>query len=59
AARRHLDALSPARVLERGYAVVRTEDGAVVRDAAGVAVGTRLEVELASGRLGARVEERR
>lgn len=54
---RHLDALSPVRVLERGYAVVRGEDGAVVRDAAGVRPGQRVDVELAAGRLGARVEE--
>jgi len=59
AARRHLDALSPARVLERGYAVVRAEDGTVVRDAGGVPSGARLDVELASGRLAVRVEEGR
>ncbi len=57
ALRRHLDALSPARVLERGYAVVRTGDGSVLRDAAGAPAGTAIDVELAAGRLGARVEE--
>ena len=54
---RHLEALSPARVLERGYAVVRAEGGAVVRDAADVAPGQRLDVELSVGGLAARVEE--
>ena len=54
---RHLEALSPARVLERGYAVVRDEHGAVVRAGEGVATGDRVAVELASGRLVARVEE--
>lgn len=54
---RHLEALSPARVLERGYAVVRDESGAVVRDASAVAPGARVRVELAAGRLAARVEE--
>lgn len=54
---RHLEALSPAHVLERGYAVVRGEDGAVVRDAARVTTGGRLDVELAAGRLRVRVEQ--
>lgn len=58
-AARHLDALSPVRVLERGYAVVRDEGGTVVRDAAGVAEGGRLDIQLAAGRLAARVERAR
>lgn len=56
AAWRHLGALSPARVLERGYAVVRDEAGAVVRDAADVVMGGGLDVELASGHVDVRVE---
>jgi exodeoxyribonuclease VII large subunit len=55
--RRQLDALSPARVLDRGYAVVRGPNGLVVRRADQVTVGARVEVQLAAGRLGARVEE--
>jgi exodeoxyribonuclease VII large subunit len=62
-ARRHLDAhrarleaLDPARVLARGYAVVRTAAGAVVRDPATLHAGERLEVQVAAGRFGARVE---
>jgi exodeoxyribonuclease VII large subunit len=55
--RRELDALSPARVLERGYAVVSTADGTVVRRAAQVATGDVVGVALAAGRLTARVEE--
>jgi exodeoxyribonuclease VII large subunit len=55
--RLQLEALSPARVLERGYAVVRTTDGTVLRDAAGVDAGARIDVQLAAGRLGAVVEE--
>lgn len=46
-----LRALSPAATLERGYAVVRTPDGAVVRDASGVTEGQALEALLAAGRL--------
>ena len=59
AARREMEALSPLRVLERGYAVVRTMDGAVVRDAGAVARGDRIEVELARGGLGAEVQDLR
>ena len=56
AAWRHLESLSPARVLERGYAVVRDEAGSVVRSAVDVAVGRRLDVELAAGHVDVRVE---
>jgi exodeoxyribonuclease VII large subunit len=56
-ARDRLRVLGPAATLERGYAIVQDEAGAVVRDAAAVAVGERVGVRLAAGRLGARVEE--
>ncbi|HZT65342.1 MAG TPA: exodeoxyribonuclease VII large subunit [Acidimicrobiales bacterium] len=49
---RTLHALDPARVLQRGYAVVRS-GGAVVRSAQQVTAGDPLEVELAEGRLDA------
>ncbi len=61
-----LQALSPRATLERGYAIVRVRDGAgevgtcnvpVLRDAASVTAGARIDVELARGALGARVEE--
>jgi exodeoxyribonuclease VII large subunit len=52
-----LHALSPLRVLERGYAVVSTDSGAAVRDAAEVEVGEALDVRLHQGRLRVRVEE--
>jgi exodeoxyribonuclease VII large subunit len=51
-----LQALSPLATLARGYAIVRT-GGEALRDSASVAPGDRLDVELASGGLGARVEE--
>lgn len=51
-----LHALSPLATLGRGYAIVRAR-GAALRDARAVAPGERLEIELASGGIGARVED--
>jgi len=51
-----LQALSPRATLGRGYSIVRAH-GEALRDAAAVATGDSLEIELASGGLGARVEE--
>jgi exodeoxyribonuclease VII large subunit len=48
--------LSPQATLERGYAIVRLDD-AIVRRTATLATGARVEVELADGGFGARVEE--
>ncbi|NVI86100.1 exodeoxyribonuclease VII large subunit [Actinomadura sp. BRA 177] len=56
--RARLLALSPAATLERGYAIVQREDGAVVREAAAVKDGEPLQVRLADGRLGVAVTER-
>lgn len=53
-----LRALSPKATLARGYAIVRTEDG-IVLSAQAVAPGSRVDVELAEGGFGARVEETR
>lgn len=55
ARRRETEALGPARVLARGYAVVRGTDGTVVRDPAQVALGDDIDVELARGSLRATV----
>ena len=44
-------ALSPAATLERGYAVVQTADGAVVRAADDVPSGALLRVRVAEGEL--------
>jgi len=46
-----LDALSPLKVLDRGYAIARTLDGAVVASIAGVGPGVPLQVRLADGEL--------
>jgi exodeoxyribonuclease VII large subunit len=51
-----LRALSPHATVARGYAIVRA-GGAVLREAAAVAPGEPIDVELATGSLGARVEE--
>jgi exodeoxyribonuclease VII large subunit len=52
--RAQMEALSPVRVLERGYAVVRVgATGEVVRRAGQVRLGAELAVQLAAGRLAA------
>ncbi len=51
-----LVALSPMATLGRGYAIVRTEAG-VVSSSAQVAAGARVDVTLAEGAFGARVED--
>ena len=53
-----LQALSPKNTLARGYAIVRTDNG-IVRSSAELAVGKRVEVELAEGSFDGRVEETR
>jgi exodeoxyribonuclease VII large subunit len=55
--RARLTTLSPASTLERGYAVVRTPSGAVVRDPAVLSSGDALDVRVALGSFGARVED--
>jgi exodeoxyribonuclease VII large subunit len=50
-----LRALSPRATLQRGYAIVRSGDE-IVRSTAAVAAGEEIDVEVADGRFGARVE---
>ncbi len=52
-----LEALSPAAVLGRGFAIVIGPDGRVVRAARQVKSGDRLNVQVSDGTFGARVEE--
>jgi exodeoxyribonuclease VII large subunit len=54
--RARVRALSPAATLDRGYAVVQDESGAVVRVADDVAAGALLRVRVAEGELRARRE---
>jgi exodeoxyribonuclease VII large subunit len=51
-------ALSPAATLDRGYAVVQTDDDDVVRSPQQVAPGDRLRVRVARGEFGAEVGAR-
>jgi exodeoxyribonuclease VII large subunit len=51
-----LRALSPTATLERGYAVARLADGTIVRDPAQAVVGEPLEMVVARGTIGTRVE---
>jgi exodeoxyribonuclease VII large subunit len=53
-----LRTLSPQATLERGYAIVRT-DNEIVRAVAALAQGDRVDVRLAEGAVGARVGETR
>jgi exodeoxyribonuclease VII large subunit len=53
-----LRALAPPATLERGYAIVRAGDE-IVRAGTAVSPGQRVEVELAEGGFGARVEDTR
>jgi len=52
-----LVALSPVQTLERGYAIVRTDSGDVLASASDVSTGAHVDVTLADGGFGARVEE--
>ena len=54
---RQREQLSPLAVLERGYSIVRTASGTVVRAAGQVSAGDTLQVRLHQGRLGVRVDE--
>ena len=51
-----LDALSPLKVLARGYAVARTADGTIIKNAADVHKGDRIDLTIEKGRLGCVVE---
>lgn len=52
-----LDALSPLAVLKRGFSLVETEAGEILRDAAQVKPMDKLKIRLANGKLEAEVLE--
>jgi len=54
-----LDALSPLKVLGRGYAVAKSADGTILRAAEDAAVGETIEVLLGRGSLACTVNEKR
>ena len=57
---RGLESLSPLATLQRGYAIVcRADDGTLVTRGEQVQRGARIDVRLASGGLGATVNETR
>lgn len=51
-----LDAMSPLKVLERGYAIAQDVRGAIVREAGVVSIGEQLRLRLWKGALDCRVE---
>jgi exodeoxyribonuclease VII large subunit len=53
---RALDAVSPLATLQRGFAILRAEDGTVVRSVAQARPQQRLSAKLADGELALRVE---
>ncbi len=54
-----LDALSPLKVLSRGYAVAVTDSGTALRSVKGVEPGAALNLRLHDGALRCRVEEKK
>jgi len=50
-----LGELSPLRILDRGYAIVTSPAGAILKDSAAAAQGSEIRVRLARGRLAATV----
>ncbi len=52
-----LDAMSPLKVLTRGYAMTQTEDGAVLRSVQQIHVGDKIRVSLNDGSLTAAVTD--
>jgi exodeoxyribonuclease VII large subunit len=54
-----LRTVAPQATLERGYAIVIDDRGHAVRDGAALAPGERVELRLARGGAGARIEEAR
>ncbi|MHB8722789.1 MAG: exodeoxyribonuclease VII large subunit [Steroidobacteraceae bacterium] len=53
---RTLNAVSPLATLERGYAIVSVEGGAILRNAADAKPGAIIEARLARGRVRAKIE---
>lgn len=52
-----LDAMSPLKVLTRGYAMTQTEDGSLLKSVKSVAIGDSIQVSLQDGCVTAKVSE--
>ncbi|MBD2179589.1 exodeoxyribonuclease VII large subunit [Planktothrix sp. FACHB-1355] len=55
--RQKLTTLDPKAVLQRGYAVVRQEDGTISRSAASLKLGQELSIQLSDGQVKVKVTE--
>ena len=53
-----LQVLSPTAAMKRGYAIIRTGQGSVVRSSGGVKVGDRLDIQLHDGNIETKAERR-
>lgn len=53
-----LDAMSPLRVLDRGYSIAQAADGRIIRDSREISIGDRLSIRFAKGGVGADVVDR-
>ncbi|HEY2677363.1 MAG TPA: exodeoxyribonuclease VII large subunit [Steroidobacteraceae bacterium] len=53
---RTLNAVSPLATLDRGYAIVSSDTGGILRNAADAAPGSLIEARLATGKIRAKVE---
>ncbi|MEJ6607523.1 MAG: exodeoxyribonuclease VII large subunit, partial [Candidatus Planktophila sp.] len=51
----HLRSLSPQSTMDRGYSVVQSDDGAIVRDATKLKAGALLRIRAAKGEVSASV----
>lgn len=54
-----LDAMSPLKVLTRGYAMVQTEDGEVLRSVSDVELGQHIQIRVSDGTLSATVMDKK
>ena len=51
-----LDALSPLKVLSRGYSVVKDKDGKVIKTSSQVQKGEKISITLSEGEINAEVQ---
>ena len=54
-----LDAMSPLKVLTRGYSMAQTERGEVIRSVSQVELGERIRISLSDGKISATVMEKK